>query len=66
MKITVDGQAKEVRDNLTVAGLLQLEGEPADHVLVEINNVFVPPSEHASRALQEGDEVEIILPAYGG
>jgi len=66
MKIMVDGQAKEVRDGLTVAGLLQLEGEPADHVLVEVNHVFVLPSEHPTRALQEGDEVEIILPAYGG
>lgn len=66
MKITVDGAPVEVRDGLTVAALLQQQGEPADHVLVEINQIFVPPAEHTTRVLAQGDEVEIILPAFGG
>ena len=66
MKIMVDAQAQQVRDGISVAGLLRQLEEPADHVLVEVNHVFVPPSEHAVRVLAEGDEVEIILPAYGG
>ena len=66
MKIVVDGEPVEVRDGLTVADLLLQLGEPADHVLVEINQIFVPPAEHATRVLVQGDEVEIILPAFGG
>jgi sulfur carrier protein len=66
MKITVDGAPLDVRQGMTVADLLKQQGEPADHVLVEVNQIFVPPSEHASRQLADGDEVEIILPAFGG
>ncbi len=66
MTITVDGRQMEVHPGLSVADLLRQEGEPASHVLVEVNRTFVSPGEHQDRVLVEGDDVEIILPAFGG
>lgn len=66
MQITVNGMVKEVRDGLTVAELIAMEGEPADHVLVEINGVGLPFRRCGSRVLADGDRVEFILPAFGG
>jgi len=66
MTIVVNSLAREVPAGITVAQLLTREGEPEGHVLVEINNVYLPGREHQSRTLLEGDRVEIILPAFGG
>lgn len=66
MKIVVDGEPAEVAAGLTVAGLLSARGEPAEHVLVELNGEFVPPGRFEHQVLAEGDRVEVILPAFGG
>jgi thiamine biosynthesis protein ThiS len=66
MRLTVNGHDKEYGDGITVAGLLDAEGEPARHVLVEVNGEYVLPTQHASRVLSSGDRIEIILPAFGG
>jgi thiamine biosynthesis protein ThiS len=66
MTIVLNGEPAQVPDGLSVTELLRREGEPEHHVLVEINHLFVPPAEHATRRLREGDRVEIILPAFGG
>jgi len=65
MKLVVNGLEREVPDGSTVASLLKLEREPVKHVLVEINGVYLPAGQY-DRTLQEGDRVEIILPAFGG
>lgn len=66
MKIVLDGEPERVADGLTVAGLLSARGEPAKHVLVEVNGELVRQAELQRRVLREGDRVEIILPAFGG
>jgi len=66
VKLVLNGAPATAPEGLTVAALLEREGEPAGHVLVEINRMFVPPGQHATRVLRDGDEVEIILPAFGG
>ena len=66
MQLIVDGQQRALPDGLTVLGLLQSEGLPAAHVLVEVNGEHVPPSAYAERVLRAGDSVEMILPAFGG
>jgi sulfur carrier protein len=66
MHLLVNGEVREVREGLTIAALLEEEGEPAGHVLVEVNGEYFPLPRHASKILEEGDRVEIILPAFGG
>jgi thiamine biosynthesis protein ThiS len=66
MRIWVNDLERQVRDGLTVADLLEQDGEPAGHVLVEVNGAFLPVQRYASRVLQDGDRVEVILPAVGG
>ena len=66
MRVTLNGLPRELADGCSVAELLELEGEPADHVVVEVNGLFVPLGEHATRRLAAGDRIEVILPAFGG
>jgi len=66
MTLVINGLPREVPDGLTVGGLLEREREPARHVLVEVNGVYLPSVEYGRRVLIEGDRLEIILPAFGG
>ena len=66
MVIVVNGERREVPAGLTARALLDEEGTPASHVLVEINGVHVPLRRGEDRVLEDGDRVEIILPAAGG
>jgi sulfur carrier protein len=66
MRVIVNGEEKDVAAGLTVAGLLDLEGMPAAHVLVEVNGEYYPARRLPDRTLVEGDTVEIILPLFGG
>jgi thiamine biosynthesis protein ThiS len=66
MRVVINGMEREIPRGTTVAQLLEQEEEPPDHVLVEVNGVYLPAQDHARRTLEEGDRVEIILPAFGG
>ncbi|UCE01555.1 MAG: sulfur carrier protein ThiS [Candidatus Latescibacterota bacterium] len=66
MRVTVNDMEREVRDGLTVAALLEAEGEPIGHVLVEVNGVHLHLREYDSCILKTGDRIEIIYPAAGG
>ncbi|RLB57711.1 MAG: thiamine biosynthesis protein ThiS [Deltaproteobacteria bacterium] len=68
MRVTVDGERRDLPEGTSLAGLLELLGEPADgrHLLVEINGRFVHPRDYAGCTLREGDRVEIVYPAFGG
>jgi thiamine biosynthesis protein ThiS len=66
MHLVVNGERREVRRGLTIKELLDQDGEPAHHVLVEVNGTYLPTREYGERVLVDGDRVEIIRPAYGG
>jgi thiamine biosynthesis protein ThiS len=66
MKIQVDGMTKEVPDDSTLEEILQTLGEPVSHVLVELNGVYVRPSDYSTFKIKAGDSLEVILPAHGG
>jgi sulfur carrier protein len=66
MRLTVNGETKNVPDAMTVSALLQREGELINHVLVEVNGEYFPARRCADKVLAEGDVVEIIRPAVGG
>lgn len=66
MKLVVNGEAREVPDAVTVAGLLahlELDGR---RVAVERNREIVPRSTHASVQLADGDRIEIVQMVGGG
>ena len=66
MKITINGESKEVLGGITVAELLQEISTPAVGVAVELNMAIVPRSLHASTVLEEGDLLEIVKMVGGG
>lgn len=66
MRITVNGDAREYPDSVTVAGLLddlELGSRPC---AVEVNRVVVPKRSHAEHALRSGDAIEIVTLVGGG
>jgi sulfur carrier protein len=66
VKITVNGESREIQDRTTVRGLIELLDLGAGPVAVERNGEIVPRADHASTALAEADVVEIVHFVGGG
>ena len=67
MKIKVAGEAKEVADGLTVAGLIEQEQvETPQYVTVSVNEEFLESGTFDTHVLKEGDEVEFLYFMGGG
>ena len=65
MKITINQQATDLQANATVAdALAQMQAKPP--FAVAVNTMFVPKSQYASHALNDGDKMEVISPVTGG
>lgn len=66
MILTVNGTAKEVKEGLTVEGLLkELDIEPA-RVAVEVNVNIIKKVNYHEHLLKDGDSVEIVNFVGGG
>lgn len=66
MKISINGEEKEVPDGQSVAALLaELQIRPA-RVVVELNRHIISREAHGSIALNEGDRLEIVHFVGGG
>lgn len=66
MNLHVNGEPREVPDGCTIAGLLELLEVRTKGVAVERNRVVVTRAEHATTALEEGDQVEVVTLVGGG
>lgn len=67
MRITVAGNNKEVKDNLTVAELIAEENvETPQYVTISVNEEFIDSHNFESTLLKEGDEVEFLYFMGGG
>jgi thiazole synthase len=64
--IVLNGAAHELRDGLSVAGLIAELGVRPEHVAVEWNSELVPRARHAATVLSEGDRVEVVTLVGGG
>ncbi len=62
----LNGEMREIGTARTVLELLDLAGYAGRRVAVEVNRAIVPRSEHAFRALADGDRVEIVHAIGGG
>jgi sulfur carrier protein len=66
MEVIINGNAKDVPDDLTVKDLVVHLGLGAGPVAVEVNREIVPRAEHGSRKVASGDTIEIVHFVGGG
>lgn len=66
IQVRVNGTHEPLPPGLTVAELVARLGLAPDGVAVAINLHVVPKSQHPTRALREGDRVEIVQAVGGG
>lgn len=67
MTITVAGNKKEVKDDLTLPELIALENvETPEYVTVSINEEFIQKADEAATVLKDGDSVEFLYFMGGG
>lgn len=67
MKITVSGEIKEVKDELTIAELIEQENvETPEYISVSVNDEFAKSENFAHQKLQDGDVVEFLYFMGGG
>jgi sulfur carrier protein len=65
MRVTVNGEAREIAASSIAALLSELEYE-GTHFAIALNYDVLPKSRWAVTALKSGDEIEIITPRQGG
>lgn len=66
MLITINGQEREVPDQLTLDGLIDHLALAAERLAVELNREVVRRANWPHTALTEGDRVEIVHFVGGG
>lgn len=66
MQVFVNGEARSVAPEASVAMLLEELGLAQLRVAVAVNQSVVPRSRHAAVVLREGDRVEIVHAVQGG
>jgi sulfur carrier protein len=66
MRLTVNGTERDVAARATVAMLLEGLALGHDGIAVALNDDVVPRAEHATRVLNDGDRLEIIVAVAGG
>jgi sulfur carrier protein len=65
MRVTVNGEAREIASSHVDALLNELEYE-GTHFAIALNFDVLPKSRWSQTALKNGDEIEIITPRQGG
>ena len=66
VRVTINGESRELTGDMTVATLVEMLGFAGRRVAVEINQAIVPRSLYAKRELSEGDVIEIVQAIGGG
>ena len=65
MRVTVNGEAREIAASRIDALLSELEYE-GTHFAIALNYDVLPKSRWAETPINNGDEIEIITPRQGG
>jgi thiamine biosynthesis protein ThiS len=66
MKITVNGEAREVADDYTAATLVEQMGLAGRRIAMEVNREIVPRSRYPQHRFEDGDQVEVVHAIGGG
>ena len=64
--VTVNGQPREVPDDLTIAMLVDELGYVGKRVAIELNGQIVPRSRHHDTLVAPADQIEIVVAVGGG
>lgn len=67
MKITINGEAKELREGLSITELLVVENvEMPEMVSVQLNDEFLKQDEYAASIVKENDDINFLYFMGGG
>ena len=66
MKVTINGEPREIPDMISVAGLLQHLRMESGRVAIERNRDILPRTEWQETRVQPGDAFEIVQFVGGG
>ena len=66
MQITINGETRELADQVSIEDLLHTLAVPPGRVAVEVNEAVVPRDAYAVRRLAAGDRIEIVHFVGGG
>ena len=66
MQINLNGEKKDVPDNLVISGLLEFLKIQHQRVAVELNQEIVKKDCYSTTAIKEGDSLEVVSFMAGG
>jgi len=66
MQLQINGEAQQLEGVSTLAELIEQQGLAGRRIAIELNGEIIPRAEHASTALTERDEIEIVHAIGGG
>ncbi len=66
IKVSVNGEIKDVSDNLNVNELIDELGYTTKGFAVAVNTTFVAIDTYESTLINEHDEIDILAPVQGG
>ena len=67
MKITINGEAKELKDGLSITELLVVENvEMPEMVSIQLNETFLKQDEYKVTIVKEGDDINFLYFMGGG
>lgn len=66
MNIHLNGKAKELPDDSSITGLIELLELTGKRYAVEVNESLIPRSQHQSYQLKADDVIEIVHAIGGG
>jgi len=66
MRVIVNGEPSDIRDNSTVSNLLDSLAIGRERVAVEVNLDIIPKARYDDHILSDGDKIEIVHFVGGG
>ena len=66
MNITLNGDPRDVPDNVSASELLLLLGLADKRLALEVNQAIIPRSTFSHHAIKPGDRIEIVHAIGGG
>ncbi|SFV65262.1 Sulfur carrier protein ThiS [hydrothermal vent metagenome] len=66
IKISVNGEIKEIEDNLNVKELIKALDYKQKGFAVAINTTFVSIKSYEKTIIKDGDKIDILAPVQGG
>jgi len=66
MKIQFNGESTDIEEAMSLGELLAQRTDLPENFAVAINETFVPRAAYDNTPVDEGDQVELVVPMQGG